>query len=186
MSLGLKRKKIVSLSKLILNNKQFLIVTTIILLIGVGYGAYRLISLNKKSDKSIIVKTPEQKVTEIIQESVVSNDTATAQIEFKKLADSEPDPTKKSVYLYASVDMYYNSGDYKNGVEVAKAVDNLVNTALSAGNVANGYMGVGDYLNAAKYYGIAADRSSKPANERMNSPYNDYIALKQKAEAQIK
>lgn len=183
MSSDKKRKEIIFLITKFLYKKRFLIIMFFILLIGLGYGIFVFVNSNNK--KTEISKTPEQQVEQIIAGTIQNNDDKTAQDELIQLADSETDLVKKSVYLYASADLYYNSEDYINGIEVAKNIDELTKTSTSAGGVAYGYMMNSDYANAVKYYQIAIDRTEKPASEMDNSPYNEYSALKREAEAKI-
>lgn len=181
-----KPKSIFSSKKHKLSKKMRLvfIVLLVILLIGVILGGvYFYLLTNGKINQA---KTPEQNVTKIIEESTTSGDVKASQDKLQDLADNETNIDDKLTYMYASVDLYYNSGDYENGLKAAKEVEDLKKTALSASVLAYGYMKSEDYKNAAKYYGIAADRSEKVTDNTLNMPYNDYMNLKKEAEALIK
>jgi|GEM_PF-1287141 tetratricopeptide (TPR) repeat protein len=160
--------------------KLFLVAVTTLIIVGCG-AAYLLWHVSKKQD----IATPEQRVTEIVENATTPSNQATAQKKLKELADGEKDTNNKLVYLSGSADLYFNTSDYKSGLEVTKQIEALRQTALSAGSVAEAYMQLGDFKNAAKYYGIAASRSDKPTRETERAPYNDYMIMKRQAEAKI-
>lgn len=161
--------------------KKKIILISVIAILVLSCGAVYWWHVSNRQD----IATPEQRVTEIVENATTPSNQATAQRKLKELADGEKDTNNKLVYLSGSADLYFNTSDYKSGLEVMKQIETLRQTALSAGNIAEAYMQLGDFKNAAKYYGIAASRSDKPTRETERAPYNDYMIMKRQAEAKI-
>ena len=87
--------------------------------------------------------------------------------------------------LSGVVDVYTNAGDKTAALGAAKDYEKSSESAHSAEVLAGTYYAKGDYKDAAKYYGIAADRSEKPARSTERAPYNDYMNLKREAESHL-
>ena len=181
--MGDNQKISISMPKKHPKRKKRLIIIAIVVIVLVGLGvSYKMFF---EAFISNLFATPEQRISQIIKDATSDNDLKTAHEELKKLADNESNVEKKLVYLYGSADLYYNSNDYKGGLAMSQSIDAINGTALSAASIASEYMGLGDYENAAKYYGIAASRSEKPARTTESCPYNDYIISQKAAEALI-
>lgn len=103
----------------------------------------------------------------------------------KELAANETDTAKKSEYLDGVASIYINSNDSSAAVAAALAYEENDQSALSAQTLARAYFENQDYENAAKYYGIAAERSPQPASPTERAPYNDYKILQREAEGKI-
>lgn len=165
--------------KKVQNIKIYLVLLVTIVIFSCGTGLWWY--LRNQQD----VATPEQRVSEIVENATTADNKRAAQEELKNLAEAEQDTQKKLVYLSGAADLYLSSNDFKKGVEVTRQIESLESTALNAGNLAEAYMQLSDFKNAAKYYGIAASRSEKPARETERAPYNDYMIMKKAAEAKI-
>ncbi len=128
----------------------------------------------------------QTKVADIVSKVAPGEDSKVAQKKLEELAAVETDKKAKAIYLSGLSDLYQDSGEYKKAVETGMAIEDIEQTAITAAQIASAYMELGDYPNAAKYFGIAASRSDKPSRSTERTPYNDYMIAKAEAEALIK
>lgn len=171
-------------------NKILLTIVGLIVVVGLAAGAFFYYNKTTKPAGEAGTQKPlttDEKIAQIIDSTADDNSNVEhAQSELKKLIGNEKDTTKQSSYLSASARIYINAGDYSNALIAAQKSEAVNPTALSAADVAMAYSQSEDYKNAAKYYDLAAKRSPKPASPTERAPYNDYIILKNAAEAEIK
>lgn len=129
-------------------------------------------------------QTVEQKISDVLERSSsTESDIENQKQELQSLAEKESDTEKKAQYLSAAVDLYAASDDTSATLDVARQYEEVAKSAESAGSLASAYEQTGDYKNAARYYGIAAERSPKPASENERAAYNDYRLLQKEMEA---
>lgn len=128
--------------------------------------------------------TAQEKADKIVAEASQSEGDGSDQADkLKDLADKTSDEEDKETYLSSAVDIYTNAGNDTAAFGAAKEYEQTSQSALSAAALARSYYEKEDYKNAAKYYGIAADRSEKPSRSNERAPYNDYLNLKREAES---
>lgn len=172
--------------KLLTKKRSLIVIIIAVLLVAAGVAGYYYFSRIEQTKQSASKQqTVDEKIDDIIAQSQKSDDASTQKQELKTLADNETDKSKKAKYLAAVVDLSINSGDTQGAKQAAESYDQLDESALSAAAVAKASEDVGDFANAAKYYGIAAERSPKPLSPEERAPYNDYMLQKAAMEAKL-
>lgn len=146
------------------------LVVVIVLVVGVG-GAAGFLAYNKYHKST--PESAEQADKRVADQRVN---------ELEKLIKNEKDAAKKESYQAELALTQANQLNVDQGLQTALDADKAHPTAITASVVAGIYMDKKDYPNAAKYYGLAMDRSPKPASPTERSPYNDFAALKKQAE----
>lgn len=166
--------------------KKLIVGIVVIILIAGAVGGYWYFFLREEVAQKNTTKPPtaEEKASQIVAEaSQTEGDVSEQAKKLKKLAGETSSKEDKETYLGSAVDVYTNAGDDSAAFGAAKEYEDASQSALSAAALARSYYEKGDYKNAAKYYGIAADRSEKPASANERAPYNDYMILKHEAES---
>jgi tetratricopeptide (TPR) repeat protein len=120
--------------------------------------------------------TPEQVDKKIVDQQ---KDQLTKKIQ------SEPDASKKADQQTELATIYYNEKDYQKALVLAHEAEASHASASSAAVIAQNYVMLGNYRQAVKYYGLAMERSDRPASATERAPYNDYQNLKKEAEAKL-
>ncbi len=173
-------------------NKWFIIAAVSAVVIGVGVWwlvTNTSIWQNFGATKDSKLTTAKKKATDLDNKAGASPSKevlSDTQDELADLADGASSKEEKQVYLLKSIQLYVNNKDFESALTVAKDLDDINPSALTAASIAMAYMGLADYQKAADYYQIAADRSEKTDDPTVRSPYNDYMILKRQAEALIK
>lgn len=170
------------------NKKRLLLIILIIAITGVGIGIWYFTSNHELSAEDI--KKSTLKATDKIAQldgqlggspsKDIGNKTA---LDLIKLANNDDAEEAKAIYLNKAIELYVNNGQYDLALPIAIQVEQIKPTAISSVRLANIYMNKKDYDKAVHYYQISADRSEKPASDKTNAPYNDYMILKREAEA---
>ena len=168
----------------------FVLLVVVAVLAAAGYGAYVWLGNNgaqQAANKPEVVKSPRDKVNEISSQLERAGNSAkalqSAQQELTRLEAGALSKTDKEIYSLASVNIYRQANQLDDALTQAKKADGAYKTALSAATLAEVYRAQGDYANAAKYYGIASERSPKTA-PTVRSDYNDYRLMKEEMEQQ--
>jgi hypothetical protein len=157
--------------------------------VAAGYGAYVLLGNNKNlTNKPEVVKSPRDKVNELSSRLDAAGNSAkalkAAQDELVRLEAGATTQADKEIYSLASADLYRQANQLDDALAQAKKAEKAYKTALSAATLAEVYRARNDFANAAKYYGIASERSPKTApTER--SAYNEYRIMKENLESQL-
>lgn len=94
-------------------------------------------------------------------------------------------PEEKEAYLLALVDMYSMVEKSEKLLEYTLALDANNPTNMSAGWVGLAYERQQRWADAAKYYGLAAERSQKSENPSSDTPYNRYMMDKKRVEEKL-
>ncbi|CAN5385636.1 hypothetical protein BH09PAT4_BH09PAT4_08190 [soil metagenome] len=102
--------------------------------------------------------------------------------ELDQLIANERNASQKRNYQNELALIYLQQGKQSEALDLAAQVEDSGQTASSASTLAAIYFAQGDYKQAAKYYGIAMERSPKPSRSTERAPYNDYANLKKEAE----
>lgn len=102
-----------------------------------------------------------------------------------RLVDEAESVEDKSVYLSTLVSLHQYVDDYELALYYASKLEGLVQSDISAATVAGAYLDMGNFIEAASYYQLAADRSEPIDDPHQDAPYNHYINRKKEAEAQL-
>lgn len=167
---------------------RLVIFVALVVVAVIGTVGYFGILANRPSS-STEQKKPLTTAKEKVSQLLDSDDPAVvtqAQQQLQKLADSEPDPTIKAVYISGLAQSYAASNDYTSALSFSKQAEVADPTAITAATIGAYAQESGDFALAAKYFGIAASRSDNPNDPTKNTPYNDYMVMKREAEASMK
>ncbi len=176
-----------------LSRKQLLIlVGGLVALLAVAGITYMYLSHMSKSAAPDVAKlTPKDTTQEASQQASdlvdgSSQDTSKTsldktQAQLSALEKDAKTTELKQIYGGAAIDLYEQSGDMTTARDSAIEDNDDYGTVYTAAHLAAVYEAMGDYANAAKYYGQAVQRSPK-TGPRENSSYNDYRYAQQQME----
>lgn len=152
------------------------VITVVVVGLGAAAGLY-LLYANKQNDTAEVRVNAEQK-TEKLNKTGDPKKLEKAKDELEALAKTETDPETQLTYLKGAMDAAAASGNYVSATKLAKKIEAIEKTDLSAANYAAYAEGLGDYEVAVKYFGIAAERSTGRAKQ-------DYEVMRKNAEAKV-
>lgn len=160
-----------------------------------GFGALSLIAASltviwlRGREPSPRPETPQQvalRESSGLLKQVEGGDGSSAVTELKRRAGKATDPDVRATYDVALAHSYFELNRPHDALASALRAEDSRPTAESAALIATAYRNLGDYANAAKYFGIAAERSPEPRDERERAPRNDYLIEQREAEDHLK
>jgi len=169
-----------------LSRWSLLIALVVIAVIGaVGYA---LINRNQAANKTATVTSPRQTVDAMSSKLEQAGNSAQSlkavQDQLTRLESQTSSKADKEIYALASANLYRQANQLDNALHQAQDTNTTYKSAISAATLAEVYRAQGDFANAAKYYGIASERSPKTAPTQ-RSAYNDYRLMKADMEANL-
>lgn len=165
------------------HRKPFIFILILAAIIGIAFGVF--IYLNSHPAKEFVKLTPQQTADKLLVKS--QNGGAEQSVEaLKKLANDETTkPSDKLIYSTALIRAYFDNNDPNSAAKQAVIVDADYPTANSAATAGFAYRDAGMFELAAKYFGLAAERSPKSSSATERTAYSGYLIEKKLAEAKI-
>lgn len=172
---------------LIHTKRSFAMVLGVLGVLIVGLGVYSMLSNGASSsgtDKSSPVETASEIANTFSNIKQDSASVSNAQAQLNDLEKRAKEPSDKATIAQTSITLYTQVNNLDAALKKAQQANDSYGTALSAATLADIYSLKENYAQAAKYFGIAAERSPKTGpTER--SAYNDYLRAKAEMEAHL-
>lgn len=185
----------------VVKNKKALIggVIGLVVIVALGYGAYvfsqgnGLIGQTKKDVTEEEYPYPEglsyeddaNKITFGYEQGADKESLETAQAKLDEAEKNGANNEEKEAYALKSVELLQLADKPKEALQESIRVDKTYTSASTAATIAALYNSMENYKQAAKYYGIAADRSPKTDDPSVRSTYNDYKGLEEQMKAKL-
>jgi flagellar basal body-associated protein FliL len=185
----------------VVKNKKALIggVIGLVVIVALGYGAYvfsqgnGFVGQTKKDVTEEEYPYPEglsyeedaNTITFGYEQGSDKESLDEAQAKLDEAEKNGANDDEKEAYALKSVELLQLADKPKEALQEAIRVDTTYASASTAATIAALYNSTGNYKQAAKYYGLAAARSSKTDDPSVRSAYNDYKGSEEQMKAKL-
>ena len=176
------------------NKKSIIIgVVSIFMVVGIGLATFALLNrsdpplsmekaIDAMEERSIAQQLADAQLDIVITDAQKVGE-ATAELEHL-LSEAESNEDRE-VYLSTLVTMYDYVENYEAALDCATRLEEIAPTDVSASMMARLHFSMENFIEAARFYQLAADRSEPTPDPTQASPYNNYMNSKRKAEGQV-